>query len=77
MARELAPRGITCNTLGLSVIETDMLATLSRDLLDKIVASMPMPRPATPDDVMNLLDFFLSDASGYITAQTVYLGGLH
>lgn len=77
MARELAPRGITCNTLGLSVIETDMLASLSRDLLDKIVASMPMPRPATPDDVMNLLDFFLSDASGYITAQTVYLGGLH
>ncbi len=77
MARELAPRGITCNTLGLSVIETDMLATLSHDLLDKIVASMPIPRPATPDDVMNLLDFFLSDASGYITAQTVYLGGLH
>lgn len=77
LARELAPRGITCNTLGLSVIETDMVDTLSSDLLDKIVASMPMPRRATSEDVMNLLDFFLSDASGYVTAQTVYLGGLH
>lgn len=77
LARELAPMGITCNTLGLSVIETDMLDTLSRDLLDKVVASMPIPRAATRNDVMNLLDFFLSDASSYITAQTMYLGGLH
>jgi 3-oxoacyl-[acyl-carrier protein] reductase len=77
LAKELGPVGITCNTLGLSVIETDMLDTLSRDLLNTIVASMPIARPATPADVMNVLDFLLSDASGYITAQTIYLGGLH
>lgn len=77
LAKELGPMGITCNTLGLSVIETDMLESLSRDLLDRIVASMPIARPARPADVMNLLDFFLADASEYITAQTVYLGGLH
>jgi 3-oxoacyl-[acyl-carrier protein] reductase len=77
LARELAPRGVTCNTLGLSVIDTDMIGTVSHELLDKVVASMPIPRRATREDVTNLLDFFLSDASGYITAQTVYLGGLH
>lgn len=77
LAKELGPMGITCNTLGLSVIETDMLDSLSRDLLDRIVASMPIARPASSNDVMNLLDFFLADASEYITAQTVYLGGLH
>jgi 3-oxoacyl-[acyl-carrier protein] reductase len=34
-------------------------------------------RAAQPADVLNTLDFFLSEKSDYITAQTIWLGGVH
>jgi 3-oxoacyl-[acyl-carrier protein] reductase len=75
MAKELAPLNITCNTLAVSAIATDMLAQLPQDKVAQVVAGLPLPRFAEPDDVMNVLDFFASERSSYVTAQTVYLGG--
>ncbi|RZM20866.1 MAG: SDR family oxidoreductase, partial [Sphingomonas sp.] len=69
--------GITCNTLAVTAIESDMLDQLPRDKIDAIVAALPIPRLATRDDVTHALDFFLSPHSGYITAQTLWLGGIH
>ncbi|GAB4081374.1 SDR family NAD(P)-dependent oxidoreductase [Modestobacter muralis] len=77
MAKELAPLGVTVNTLGVSAIATDMLAQLPQDKVDAVVAGLPLPRYAEPDDVLNVLDFFCSERSSYVTAQTVYLGGVH
>ncbi len=77
LAKELGPMGITCNTLAVTAIESDMLDQLPRDKIDAIVAALPIPRLATRDDVTHALDFFLSPHSGYITAQTLWLGGIH
>ena len=77
LAKEYAGFGITSNTVAVTAIETDMLQKLPRDVLDGIIARLPIPRYAVEDDVMNVIDFFASERSGYITAQTVYLGGLH
>ncbi len=77
LAREVAGWGITCNSLGITAIETDMLAQLPRQKIDAILAGMPIPRIAQPQDIMNVIDFFASPNSSYITAQTVVLGGLH
>ena len=77
LAKELAPLNITCNTLGITAFESDMLAQLSRDKIDSVIASLPIPRFATPDDILNVIDFFSSERSAYVTAQTLYLGGVH
>jgi len=77
MARELAPLNVTCNTLGVSGIQSDMLAQLPKDKIAAVIAGLPLPRFAEPDDILNVLDFFTSDRSSYITAQTVFLGGVN
>jgi 3-oxoacyl-[acyl-carrier protein] reductase len=77
MAREFASFGITCNTLGVTAIETEMLSQIPRDKINAIIANLPLPRYAEEDDVFNVVDFFASSRSSYITAQTIYLGGIH
>ena len=77
LAKEFQQFGITCNTLAVSAIETDMLKQLNKEKIDKVVASLPIPRYATMDDIINVIDFFASERSNYITSQTIYLGGVH
>lgn len=77
LAKEFASYGITINTVAVSALETDMLRQLPREKVDAVVAGLPLPRLATPDDVFNVIDFFASPRSSYVTAQTVFLGGVH
>lgn len=77
MAKELAPLNITCNTLAVSAIQTDMLAQLPQDKIAQVIAGLPIPRFAQPDDIFNVLDFLASERSSYVTAQTIYLGGVN
>lgn len=77
LAKEFASFNVTCNTLGITAVETDMLKQLPRDKIDAVVARLPIPRYATADDILNVIDFFASERSGYVTAQTIYLGGVH
>jgi 3-oxoacyl-[acyl-carrier protein] reductase len=77
MAKELAPLNVTCNTLGVSGIHTDMLAQLPPDKIIQVIAGLPIPRFAVPDDILNVVDFLASERSSYITAQTIFLGGVN
>jgi len=77
LAKEFAGYGITVNTLAVTALETDMLDQLPREKVDAVVAGLPIPRFATAEDIFNVVDFFASPRSSYITAQTVFLGGVH
>jgi 3-oxoacyl-[acyl-carrier protein] reductase len=77
MAKEFGPFNVTCNTLGISAIDTDMLAQLPRDKIEEIIKVLPVARFAQIDDILNVIDFFASERSSYITAQTVFLGGVN
>ena len=77
MAKEFAGFNVTCNTLGITAIESDMLKQLPRDKIDAIIKNLPVPRYANEEDIFNVLDFFASENSSYITAQTVFLGGIN
>jgi 3-oxoacyl-[acyl-carrier protein] reductase len=77
LAKEFAGYGITVNTVSVSALQTDMLDQLPRAKADALVAALILQRLATPDDVFNVVDFFASARSSYITAQTVFLGGVH
>jgi 3-oxoacyl-[acyl-carrier protein] reductase len=77
MAKEFSGFNVTCNTLGITAIETDMLNQLPREKIDQIIKNLPVPRYAKEDDIFNVIDFFASDRSSYISAQTVFLGGIN
>ena len=77
LAKEFAGYGITVNAVAVTALETDMLDQLPGGSVRELLASLPIPRLASPDDITNVIDFFASPASGYITAQTVFLGGIH
>lgn len=77
LAKELASFHITVNTLAISAFDTDMLGQLPQEKIQRVIEGLPLPRRATADDILNVLDFFASDRSSYLTAQTLYLGGVH
>lgn len=76
MARELGGFGITCNVVGPSPIDTDLTRGVPGEKIDRLVESLAVKRPGTFEDVANVVDFFISPRSGYVTGQVVYLGGV-
>ena len=75
LAHELGCYGITVNAVGPVPIDTDLIRGVPREKIDALVARQAIPRMGTSGDVANVIDFFLSDRSGLVTGQTVYLGG--
>jgi 3-oxoacyl-[acyl-carrier protein] reductase len=77
MAREFSSLNITSNVIGISAFESEMLQQLDQSNLEKVMQQLPISRKAEIEDITNVLDFFISRHSSYITAQTVYLAGAH
>jgi 3-oxoacyl-[acyl-carrier protein] reductase len=74
-AKEYGPFGITCNAVGPSPVATDLTARVPAEKMDRLIREQAIRRWATPEDVINVVDFFLSPASQMVTGQVVYLGG--
>ena len=75
LAREFAEFGITCNVVGPTLVDTDIIRGVPREKLQRIIDSLPIKRLATFEDVANAVDFFVRPESDYVTGQVLYLGG--
>lgn len=76
LARELAEFGITCNVVGPTPIETDLIRNVPKDKIDLIIDQLGIKRLGCFEDVANVIDFFVKPESDYITGQIIYLGGV-
>jgi len=76
MARELAELGITVNAVGPTPVETDLIKNVPSDKIEALLQRQAIPRFGTPEDVANVVDFFLDPASDFITGQVLFLGGV-
>jgi 3-oxoacyl-[acyl-carrier protein] reductase len=76
LARETAPWGITVNAIGPTPIDTDLIRGVPADKMDRLLARQAIPRFGRPEDVSNVIDFFLRPESDFVTGQNLYLGGV-
>ena len=74
LARELGPAGITCNVVAVSLLESDMTARLSKEVIERYEERLAIKRWASVEDVCHAISFFASPASGYVTGQVMRLG---
>jgi 3-oxoacyl-[acyl-carrier protein] reductase len=75
IARELAEFGITCNAVGPTPIQTDLIRAVPEEKINRIVNDLAIKRLGRFEDVANVIDFFIKPESEYITGQVIYLGG--
>lgn len=76
-AKELSPFKITVNCIGPTPIATDLIKAVPKDKLNELIDSQVIKRVGEKVDVLNVVDFFASSRSDFITGQTLYLGGIH
>jgi len=78
LAQEVATKGVTVNTVSPGYIGTEMIRAIRQDVLDKIVATIPMKRLGTPEEIGSIVTWLASDDSGFATGADFSLnGGLH
>ena len=78
LAQEVASKGVTVNTVSPGYIATDMVKSIRQDVLDKIVAGIPVKRLGTPQDIASIVSWVASDQSGFATGADFSVnGGLH
>ncbi len=76
LARELAPKGITCNVIAPAMMRTDASAELAKDgdWEERMLALQTFPRVIDFGEVCHAADFFVSEKARSITGQVVYIG---
>ena len=78
LAQELAAKGVTVNTVSPGYIGTDMVRAIKPEVLEKIVATIPVKRLGTPEEIGSIVGWLASEESGFTTgADFSCNGGLH
>ena len=78
LAQEMANKGVTVNTVSPGYIGTDMVKAIKPEILDKIVATIPVKRLGTPEEIGSIVGWLAGDESGFTTgADFSCNGGLH
>ncbi len=78
LALEVASKGVTVNTVSPGYIGTDMVRAIREDVLEKIVATIPVKRLGTPDEIGAMIGWIASEDAGFATGADFSLnGGLH
>lgn len=75
LAKEVASRGITVNTVAPGFIDTDMTRSLSAEQRTQLAAQIPMARLGSPQDVAAAVVFLASAQAAYITGETLNVNG--
>lgn len=75
IAKEVASRGITCNAIAPGFIATDMTDALPEKVKEGALATIPMRRMGTPEEIADVAAFLVSDAASYITGAVLQVDG--
>jgi len=75
LAQEGAAKGVTVNAIAPGYIDTDMVSAVPANVLEKIVARIPVGRLGKADEIARGVLFLIADDAGFITGSTLSING--
>ena len=75
IAREVASRNITANSIAPGFIETAMTDALNEKQKESILVSVPAGRLGTAAEIASAAVYLASDEAAYVTGQTIHVNG--
>jgi acetoacetyl-CoA reductase len=75
LAQEGARAGITVNAIAPGYIDTDMVAAVPADVLEKIVAKIPVGRLGKAEEIARGVAFLCAEDAGFVTGSTMSING--
>lgn len=76
MAKEIGGFGITVNCIAPTPIDTDLIKAVPKNKIEDIISKQAIKRIGAFDDIINVINFFISRQSSFISGQTINLGGV-
>ena len=76
LARELGPKGIRVNAVAPGITETDMMKAVPKEVIEPLVARIPLRRLGQPEDIANAFVFLASEDASYITGVVLRVDGM-
>lgn len=75
LAQEGAAKGITVNAIAPGYINTDMVRAVPENVLEKIIAKIPVGRLGEADEIARGVAFLVADEAGFVTGSTLSING--
>ncbi|MGH7023214.1 MAG: acetoacetyl-CoA reductase [Caulobacteraceae bacterium] len=75
LAQENAKKGITVNAIAPGYIDTEMVTAVPKNVLDQIIAGIPVGRLGMADEIARCVAFLAAEDSGFITGATLSVNG--
>ena len=75
VALEAARKGVTCNALVLGVIDGGAFHKVAPEFQERIIRTLAMRRPGTPQELSNVLVFLASEEASYVTGEAIEVSG--
>ena len=76
LARELGPKGIRVNAVAPGITETDMMKAVPKEVIEPMIAQIPLRRLGQPEDIANAFVFLASEEASYITGVVLSVVGM-
>ncbi|MDO4377875.1 MAG: 3-oxoacyl-ACP reductase family protein [Erysipelotrichia bacterium] len=76
LARELGPKGVRVNAVAPGITETDMMRNVPAEVIEPMIARIPLRRLGQPEDIANAFAFLASDEASYITGVILSVDGM-
>lgn len=75
LAQEGAAKGVTVNAIAPGYVDTDMVRAVPENVLEKIIAGIPVGRLGRAEDIARAVVFLVADDAGFITGSTLSING--
>ena len=75
LALEVAKKGVTVNTVSPGYVNTEMMAAVPENVLNEIVAQIPVGRLGHPEEIARTVGFLIEEGSGFITGSNICING--
>lgn len=76
LARELGPKGIRVNAVAPGITLTDMMKAVPKEVIEPMIAQIPLRRLGQPEDIANAFVFLASEEASYITGVVLRVDGM-